>query len=97
MREKQVFAVLGERNYEIQYSQRNEIELLKKGKLRKVYISSSSSSSSLDAVDVFRAHFDAEEMELQGIVLCAVSESGENGIGNKGSIGLWYFFHNWWM
>ena len=58
---------------------------------------SSSSSSSLDAVDVFRAHFDAEEMELQGIVLCAVSESGENGIGNKGSIGLWYFFHNWWM
>ena len=60
-------------------------------------ISSSSSSSSLDAVDVFRAHFDAEEMELQGILLCAVSESGENGIGNKGSIGLWYFFHNWWM
>jgi hypothetical protein len=32
-------------------------------------------------------------MELQGIVLSAVSESDENGIGNKGSIGLWYFFH----
>jgi len=75
----------------------NIVNEMKLSYSRKGNCERSISSSSLDAVDVFRAHFDAEEMELQGIVLCAVSESGENDIGNKGSIGLWYFFHNWWM
>ena len=76
MREKQVSAVLGPGNMKFNIVNEIKLSYSRKGNCER------SISSSVDAVDIFREHFDAEEMELQGIVLCAVSESGEQGFGN---------------
>ncbi len=77
MREKQVSAVLGAGNMKFNIVNEIKLSYSRKGNCEK------SISSSLDAVDVFREHFDAEQMDYRESFFALYLNQGNKVLGIK--------------
>lgn len=77
MREKQVSAVLGAGNMKFNIVNEIKLSYSRKGNCER------SISSSLDAVDVFREHFDAEEMDYRESFFALYLDQANKVLGIK--------------